>query len=298
MNEPEAVGPASSLSSNAGFQPAVAHVPEDMTATVSADVTLADLQATLAHSRQWLPLDPPNPGRTLREILNQNESGPRRFGYGTIRDYVIGLKVRLADGRMVKSGGQVVKNVAGYDLQKLFIGSGGTLATPVEVTFKLRPLPETERCVEQRFATVDAAGAAIEAVIESALMPVVFDFYRETGTDLSLVLGFDGTKEDVDWQLARAAEMGFGESAAYDYDRTFRAQVKPVNKVSVLPSKLIETLRPLGDAPFVARAGNGIIYHRVNGLDTGSQPTPISRQLHRRVKEAFDPGHLLPQRSA
>ena len=298
MNEPEAVGPASSLSSNAGFQPAVAHVPEDMTATVSADVTLADLQAALAKSRQWLPLDPPNPGRTLREILNRNESGPRRFGYGTIRDYVIGLKVRLADGRMVKSGGQVVKNVAGYDLQKLFIGSGGTLATPVEVTFKLRPLPETERCVEQRFATVDAAGAAIEAVIESALMPVVFDFYRETGTDLSLVLGFDGTKEDVDWQLARAAEMGFGESAAYDYDRTFRAQVKPVNKVSVLPSKLIETLRPLGDAPFVARAGNGINYHRVNGLDTGSQPTPISRQLHRRVKEAFDPGHLLPQRSA
>ena len=276
--------------------PALRHAPEDMTVTVAADFTLADLQTTLAKSRQWLPLDPPNPHLTLREILNRNESGPRRFGYGTIRDYVIGLKAQLADGRTIKSGGQVVKNVAGYDLQKLFIGSGGTLATLVEVTFKLRPLPETERFVELRSATLDAAGAAIEAVIESALMPVVFDFYREAGKDLSLVLGFDGTKEDVDWQLALAAKIGFGESAGYDYDRTFRADVKPVNKVAVLPSKLIEALRPLGDAPFVARAGNGIIYHRVNALDTVSQPTSISRQLHRRVKEAFDPGHLLPKR--
>ena len=288
-----------------------------MTVTLAADVTLADLQATLAKSRQWLPLDPPNPSLTLREILNRNESGPRRFGYGTIRDYVIGLKVQLADGRTVKSGGQVVKNVAGYDLQKLFIGSGGTLATLVEMTFKLRPLPETERFVEQRFATVDAAGTAIEAVIESALMPVVFDLHgvserglqpASTSADeptpkrpegrapFAVVLGFDGTKEDVDWQIALAAKIGFCESSDYNYDRTFRGDVKPVNKVSVLPSKLIETLRPLGDAPFVARAGNGIIYHRVNALDTVSQPTPISRQLHRRVKEAFDPEHILPKR--
>ena len=69
--------------------PALRHTPEDMTVTLAADVTLADLQATLAKSRQWLPLDPPNPSLTLREILNRNESGPRRFGYGTIRDYVI-----------------------------------------------------------------------------------------------------------------------------------------------------------------------------------------------------------------
>src|SRR5690349_19253903 len=154
------------------------HTPEDMTVTVETSVTLTALQAVLAGARQWLPIDPPNPDLTLREILDANESGPRRFGYGTVRDYIIGLKVRLADGRFVKSGGQVVKNVAGYDLQKLFIGSGGTLAVPVEVTFKLRPFPERESFVQQRFDALDAAGTAIEAVIESELTPIVLDLHR------------------------------------------------------------------------------------------------------------------------
>lgn len=292
---------------------ALRHTPEDMTVTVSADATLADLQATLAKARQWLPLDPPNPSLTLREILDRNESGPRRFGYGTVRDYVIGLKVRLADGRVVKSGGQVVKNVAGYDLQKLFIGSGGTLATPVEVTFKLRPLPEIERFVQQPFATLEAAGPAMEAVIESALTPVAFDLHRsaeggpqpastsQTATTLkrpesrapfAVVLGFDGTKEDVDWQLVLAAKLGFQEPASLDYDPGFRANATLLQKLSVLPSKLIETLRALGDEPFVARAGNGIIYHRSNFAPT-KQVLPV--HLLRRVKDAFDPKHIFPE---
>ena len=289
------------------------HVPEDMTATVEAGMTLGDLQAALAKARQWLPLDPPNPGLTLREILDRNESGPRRFGYGTVRDYVIGLKVRLADGRIVKSGGQVVKNVAGYDLQKLFIGSGGTLATPVEVTFKLRPFPERESFVQQRFDTLDAAGAAIETVVESELTPVVFDLHRiperglqpastsagetlpkrpEGRAPFAVVVGFDGTKEDVDWQLSLAAKLGFQEAANLDYDKSFRADAKPVRKISVLPSKLIETLLALGNEPFVARAGNGIIYHRAN-LATPQANLPTN--LLRRVKDTFDPKHILPE---
>jgi FAD/FMN-containing dehydrogenase len=193
------------------------HTPEDMTGTVEASVTLADLQASLAKARQWLPIDPPYASATIAAILDANESGPHRFGYGTVRDYVIGLKVRLADGRIVKSGGQVVKNVAGYDLQKLFIGSGGTLAVPVEVTFKLRPFPERESFIQQRFDALDAAGVAIEAVVESELTPVVFDMHRAAGKNFALVLGFDGTKEDVDWQLSLAAKLGFGEIATLDW---------------------------------------------------------------------------------
>lgn len=272
------------------------HVPEDMTVKVATSITLAALQAALAGARQWLPLDPPNPGLTLREILDRNESGPRRFGYGTIRDYVIGLRVELADGRSVKSGGQVVKNVAGYDLQKLFIGSGGTLGTPSEVTFKLRPFPERENFVQQRCATLDVADTAIEAVIESELTPVVLDLQRMAGKDLTLVLGFDGTKEDVDWQLRLATQLGFGEDANLDYDPSFRGEAKPLNKLSVLPSKLIETLRPAGDEPFVARAGNGVVYHRADKLGAVGHPSPATRQLHRRVKEAFDPAYALPKR--
>lgn len=295
------------------------HTPADMTVTVDASVTLADLQAALAKARQWLPIDPPNSAATLVEILNANASGPRRFGYGTVRDYVIGLKVRLADGRIVKSGGQVVKNVAGYDLQKLFIGSAGTLATPVEVTFKLRPLPESESSVRKTFDRFDDASAALELVVESELTPVVFDLHRvpETwlqtdstpGTEsavkrpegrvpFTLVLGFDGAREDVDWQLALAAKLGFGDTATLDYDKAFHADSKPTHKLSILPSKLVEALRKLGDEPFVARAGNGIVFHRSAIGEAAGSPSPAVRRLQQRVKDAFDPQHHLSELSA
>ena len=271
----------------------IIHTPEDLTLRVGADLTLADVQTALAKAGQWLPLDPPNPGRTLRAILDRNDSGPHRFGYGTARDYVIGLTVRLADGRLAKSGGQVVKNVAGYDLQKLFIGCGGTLATAVEATFKLRPLPESSRCVQQRLETLEAAGAAIEAVMESELMPVVFDLHRlGQRAALSMVLGFDGTVEDVDWQLALAAGLGFQEPAGLEYNQSFCAEADSLRKVSVLPSRLIETLRGLGAEPFVARAGNGIIFHRA---DLAAPEAHLPARLLQRVKDIFDPGHLLPE---
>lgn len=268
------------------------HTPEDMTVTVAADVRLADLQVALAKARQWLPIDPPDPSATLAAILNANASGPRRFGCGTVRDYVIGLKVRLADGRIVKSGGQVVKNVAGYDLQKLFIGSNGMLATPIEVTFKLRPLPESERFIQKQFTTLAAAGAAVEAVVASELAPVVFDLHHRPGAPFALVLGFAGPTEDVDWQLALAAQLGFEGATNLDYDPAFHMGAIPPQKLSVLPSKLVETLRAFGDAPFVARAGNGIIYHRTNIAAPAVNP-PV--HLFRRMKDAFDPNRLLPE---
>jgi len=288
------------------------HVPEDMTVTADASVTLATLQATLARSRQWLPLDPPDSGLTLRAVLDRNESGPHRFGYGAVRDYVIGLKVTLADGRVVKSGGQVVKNVAGYDLQKLFIGGGGTLGVIKEVTFKLRPIPEVECLVQQCCASLDAAGVAIESVIESELTPTVFDLHRlperglqpdststveptpkrtEVRAPFTIVLGFDGTKEDVDWQLALATKLGFQQPTTLDYDKAFRTEAGSLRKLSVLPSKLIEALRSLGDEPFVARAGNGIVFHRT---DIAMPQNNLPTHLLRRMKDAFDPKRLLP----
>src|SRR5256885_1683779 len=125
------------------------HTPEDMTVTVEAGMTLAALQAELAKRGQWLPVDPPHPKQlTVEALLATNASGPRRFGYGTIRDYVIGIKVVLADGRVVKSGRRGGKNVAGYDLCKLFVGSRGSLGGLAETIFKLRPVPEAERVVQ------------------------------------------------------------------------------------------------------------------------------------------------------
>ena len=123
----------------------IEHVPEDMTATAQAGMTLGDFQTQLTQQNQWLPADPPCPAdRSIGALLAGNASGPRRFGFGTVRDWLIGIAVVLPDGRLVRNGGKVVKNVAGFDLCKLFIGSRGTLGVIVEATFKLLPKPEAE----------------------------------------------------------------------------------------------------------------------------------------------------------
>jgi glycolate oxidase FAD binding subunit len=120
--------------------------PPDLVVTVEAGVRLAELNETIRRDRLWLPLDPPGAGAaSVGAVVACNSSGALRCGYGTPRDYVIGLKLAHTDGRQSKAGGRVVKNVAGYDLNKLYVGSYGTLAVITEVTFKLRPLPE--QCV-------------------------------------------------------------------------------------------------------------------------------------------------------
>ncbi len=117
--------------------------PSDLTATVEAGLTLSEFNALTARERQWLPLDPPGfKSASLGGIAACNSSGALRTGFGTPRDYVIGLKLVHADGSESKSGGKVVKNVAGYDMNKIYVGSYGTLAIIAELTFKLRPLPE------------------------------------------------------------------------------------------------------------------------------------------------------------
>jgi len=117
--------------------------PPDLTVTVEAGLTLADLNELTRRERQWLPLDPPGGTvASLGAIAACNSSGALRLGFGTPRDYVIGLKLAHADGSESKCGGRVVKNVAGYDMNKLYVGSHGTLAVITELTFKLRPLPE------------------------------------------------------------------------------------------------------------------------------------------------------------
>ncbi|HKS36405.1 MAG TPA: FAD-binding oxidoreductase [Verrucomicrobiae bacterium] len=270
----------------------VEYTPEDMTVTVEAGITLATLQAALAKGGQWLPLDPPNPDTlTVEALLAFNASGPRRYGYGTVRDYVIGLRVVLADGRSVKSGARVVKNVAGYDLAKLFIGSQRSLGVVAEVIFKLRPLPEVEATVGTACGSLDEAGPLIEAVLDSELAPVVLDLHNG-GSPAMLVLGFAGTREEVEWQVAKARGLGFRESSNLDYEQSFWGDKAPPNRASVLPSKTTEVLHRLGDIRFVARAGNGVIYYR-GGPAPPRSDAPV--KLTRRLKDAFDPKRILPE---
>jgi FAD/FMN-containing dehydrogenase len=267
--------------------------PEDMTVTVESGISLGALQRELAKHGQWLPIDPPRAETvSIHEMLANNLSGPRRFGYGTIREHLIGMKVALADGRVIRSGGKVVKNVAGYDLAKLFIGAQGTLGIIVEATFKLRPLPETERFVSAQLA-LDGSHKMLRATFDSELTPVVLDMFRMGEMPaVSIVVGFAGTQTEVDWQLGKARSLGLLSDATLAYATQFWDNPAPVNRISILPSRLVEAVASLGAVPFVARAGNGVIYHRSNRTPEKSvAPT----ELMRRLKAAYDPKNILPE---
>lgn len=122
----------------------VEHDQANLTATIQSGCRLAALQEILARQNQFLPFDPPAQARaTVGGVVAANLNGPRRSHYGSVRDLVIGTKVVLASGEQVKAGGKVVKNVAGYDMCKLFVGSLGTLGIIAEVTVRMAPIPET-----------------------------------------------------------------------------------------------------------------------------------------------------------
>ncbi|MDP6508408.1 MAG: FAD-binding oxidoreductase [Chloroflexota bacterium] len=146
--------------------------PADMTASIQAGVRLADLQAELAAHGQFLPLDPPFADRTtIGGIVATAASGPRRTGYGTVRDLLIGIRMAHPDGQTTRAGGMVVKNVTGYDMGKLYTGSLGTLGAIVEANFKLLPLPSVESTVAGVFDDADGAGRALDALVDSVLTP-------------------------------------------------------------------------------------------------------------------------------
>ena len=193
----------------------VEHEPGDLTATAQAGLTLGALQAALRERGQWLSLDPPEAERaTVGGLIAADASGPRRHLYGTVRDLLIGLTVVTADGAIVRGGGKVVKNVAGYDLPKLFIGSYGTLGIVVEVTFKLRPRPDDERLVAARFDRLKDGGAAVRALLASDLIPNAVELLDGAAAAAlglpaaaALVVGFDGLPEQVQWQATELAAL-------------------------------------------------------------------------------------------
>ena len=267
--------------------------PEDMTVTVETGITLSKLQGEAKKNGQWLPIDPPfSEEVTIDRLLNENLSGPRGFGYGTIREHLLGLRAVLADGRIIQNGGKVVKNVAGFDLCKLFVGSHWSLGVVVETTFKLRPLPQKEVFLQADFETVQSAGRCIQQVLESTLVPVVLDLYSEHLPGCKAVLGLAGSQEEVEWQLGEAKKLGFCTKTTLDYeDRFWRPAEKP-NRISVLPSCVAEEVCLRGPGSFVARAGNGIIFCR-GGKAVSAELR--NGELQRRLKNIFDPQEILPR---
>jgi len=147
--------------------------PADLTVTAETGMTLGDFQNSIARDRLWLPLDPPGAARaSLGGILATNASGPLRLLYGAPRDMVLGMKIATTEGKVIKTGGRVVKNVAGYDLAKLLIGSYGTLGVIVEASFKLFPLPSERATFVLSTGTLSIARDLRCRILQSPLQPV------------------------------------------------------------------------------------------------------------------------------
>ena len=194
----------------------VEYEPADLTVTVEAGIRLGDLQTELAKHRQYLALNPPYADRcTIGGIVATNASGSFRLRHGTARNQVLGLRVVRADGTVVKSGGKVVKNVAGYDLNKLYIGAFGTLGIITEVTLKLSPIPMRQAILTADFQNVQEATDTGLSIVGSQTLPMFVNLFvnsdparggTEAPTDENktlLVVGFGGDPETVAWQLTQ-----------------------------------------------------------------------------------------------
>ena len=194
----------------------VEYEPADLTVTVEAGIRLGDLQTELAKHRQYLALNPPYADRcTIGGIVATNASGSLRLRHGTARNQVLGLRVVRADGTVVKSGGKVVKNVAGYDLNKLYIGAFGTLGIITEVTLKLSPIPVRQAILTADFQNVQEAADTGLSIVGSQTLPMFVNLFvnsdptrggTEAPTDENktlLVVGFGGDPETVAWQLTQ-----------------------------------------------------------------------------------------------
>ena len=184
----------------------VEHAAADMTLTVQAGATLSAVNEALRGSGQWLPFDPAHPARTsIGGLIAANACGASRQAFGTAREWLLGVRAVLADGTAVKSGGRVVKNVAGYDLHKLLVGSFGTLAVVLEVTFKLAPLAEESRVV--CFSASETASLLhfARALADSTLGPRFLEIVIGVDHPPLLAVGLAGLREEMGEASARVA---------------------------------------------------------------------------------------------
>lgn len=174
--------------------------PSDLTITVQSGIKFAELQRVLSERGQFLPLDPEaEPDSTIGGIIATNASGPLRLRYGTPRDLLIGTQTANASGDLSRAGGKVVKNVTGYDLNKLYIGSYGTIGVMTELTFKLAPIPETTRTLVATFASAESANRTVYRVIRSPLTPSALEVLSSaTGDSVQLIAHIGGFAKPVD----------------------------------------------------------------------------------------------------
>lgn len=276
---------------------------DNLTLTAESGITLKEVQQRLAKEGRgyFIPLDPPFTEKaTLGGIVATNSSGPKRYMYGTARDLVIGMKAVFPNGDIVASGGKTVKNVSGYDMSKLMIGSYGTLGIICEMTFKLLPLPEKEATLLIPFARLENADSFAQEIIGSQLLPSSIETLNRAAigrlkipgslieeANYLVAIGLDGVVEGIEREISELRERAkksqsldpiilYSEEhqsfwfALRDFSETLKKQNIPFLslKSSFLISKGGEILRHYEDivnqsgieGAFISHSGNGILY--------------------------------------
>ncbi len=266
------------------------HEPSDLTVTCQAGITLAALQRHLGQHEQFVPLGPPwGEEATIGGVLAANASSASRHAHGSPRDFTIGLRVVTADGRMTRAGGRVVKNVAGYDLCKLYIGSLGTLAVIVEATFKLSPLPKAERTAVAAFETPAQACAFAAELHRRGLSLRAFQLLNPAATSAArlapeglcaLVIDLAGNAQAVERSyrevagLARRHPADFAEIDPATARESRRRLVSPsedflICRASALPTRLpalMEAFEAISAPTILAWPTLGVVYGSWPGL--------------------------------
>jgi glycolate oxidase FAD binding subunit len=254
-------GPPSSLDvliDTTSMDRVVEHAAGDLVVTAQAGVRLDALQAALEPDRQWLALDPPEPGATVGGIVATAASGPRRLQYGTPRDLLIGITTVLADGTIARSGGKVVKNVAGYDLGKLFTGSFGTLGVIAECTFRLHPLPPARRVIT---ATVGDPAEAASRVAGTGAVPAAVEWDGDTLVVVveSVVSAAEAQAKDVaaaiGGRITDHLPAGFGDHPW----RAGEVGLKVTHRLGALRQVLDLIARRLPAARLTVHVGSGVV---------------------------------------
>ena len=295
-----------------GLDRVIEHSPADMVVSVEAGITLEAVQAELARSGQFLPIDPFNsPGHTIGGLLATGWSGPLRLRFGSARDFLIGIRVALPDGRLASAGGRVVKNVSGYDLMKLHYGAMGSLGVIVAASFKVFPKPLHDVTVESR-----GGWSEVERALDLALAPVALEMF----SDGRVVARFFGSPEAV---KATSATLGWNAGDASMWDEHARAAPARWARIAVPRAALRGVLESLparstwwaspgvGIAHWSFESGEDLAAARSAAEAAGGSlvllaaPDDIKRQagawgtppetleMMRRLKDAFDPDHVL-----
>ncbi|HEV2836943.1 MAG TPA: FAD-linked oxidase C-terminal domain-containing protein [Pyrinomonadaceae bacterium] len=287
----------------------IEHEPADLIAVAQAGVRLTTFNEKLTENGQWLPLDPPNDGRaTLGGVIATGIGGAQQYGYGLPRNSVIGMTVVLADGNVIKAGGRVVKNVAGYDLCKLFTGSYGTLGIITELIFKLRPRPAREATIVATDSINELLSAG-RAILDARLFPVAVELVSSTCASrlglnteaAALLVRFAGNERAVDYQIEQAsiqlknssvklAGVTSEDSRVWQQLAALPLQEPLSFAKRILPTNLGEWIKTNSDKPmWQAGVADGRI-RTINQVRPNREPMD---HLSQRVKQQLDPFNLL-----